>query len=67
VWVGFTRVRKTRVQENVLWVKRVFKEGMVEEATHISLYDLKNGRCLEEFDLEPYGMNIIFSIFRAHR
>jgi hypothetical protein len=67
MWVGFTRVRKTRIQENVLWVKRVFEEGMVEEATHISLYDLKNSRCLKEFDLEPYGMNIVFSIFPADR
>jgi hypothetical protein len=38
---------------------------MVEEATHISLYDLKNCRCLKDFDLEPYGMNIVFSIFPA--
>jgi hypothetical protein len=33
--------------------------------THISLYNLTEGKCLKEFDLEPYGMNIIFSIFTA--
>ena len=67
LWVGFTRVRKTRFQENVQWVKRVFKEGMVERPTHISLYDIAQGRCLQEFDLEVHGMNIIFSIFLADR
>jgi hypothetical protein len=61
-WVGFTRVRKTRVHENILWVKRVFKEGMVEKPTHISLYDLAQRRRLQEFDLEEHGMNIVFSI-----
>jgi len=67
LWVGFTRVRKTRFQENVQWVKRVFKEGMVERPTHISLYDTGQGRCLQELDLEVHGMNIIFSIFHADR
>lgn len=63
VWVGFTRVRKTRLRENILWVKRVFKEGMVEKPTHISLYDPGRGECLREIDLEACGMNIVFSIF----
>jgi hypothetical protein len=62
-WVGFTRVRKTRIHENVLWVKRVFKEGMIEKPTHMSLYDLAQRKQLQEFDLEAHGMNIVFSIF----
>jgi hypothetical protein len=65
VWVGFSRVRKTRFYENVLWVKRVFREGMMEKPTHISLYDVGQHRCLQEFNLEPYGMNTIYSIFPA--
>lgn len=65
-WVGFTRVRKTRIHENILWVKRVFKEGMIEKPTHISLYDLAQRRRLQEFDLEAHGMNIVFSIFPAN-
>jgi hypothetical protein len=65
LWAGFTRVRKTRFQENVHWVKRVFREGMIEKPTHISLYDIGHQRCLQEFDLEAYGMNIVFSIFAA--
>jgi hypothetical protein len=65
LWVGFSRVRKTRFQDNVLWVKRVFKEGMMEKPTHISLYDIRHNRCLQEFDLEPHGVNTIYSIFPA--
>ena len=65
IWVGFTRVRKTLIRENVQWVKRVLREGMLEKPTHVALYDLAAGRCLQEFDLEPHGMNIIFSILPA--
>jgi hypothetical protein len=65
VWVGFSRVRRTRFRENLAWVKRIFKDGMIEKPTHISLYDCRHRRWLQEFDLEPYGMNIIFSIFAA--
>jgi hypothetical protein len=63
VWVGFTRVRKTRFQENVLWVKSVFHEGMQEKPTHITLYDIAARQKLSEFDLESHGMNLVFSIF----
>lgn len=65
IWVGFTRVRKTKFLENVLWVKHVFSPGMMEKATHLALYDIVERRCLQEFDLEPYGMNIVFSVLPA--
>lgn len=65
VWVGFTRIRKTRFRENVLWVKSVLRENVREKPTHIALYDLENKRCLQEFDLEAHGMNVVFSIFSA--
>ncbi len=63
VWVGFTRIRKTRFRENVLWVRSVLREGMREKPTHITLYDIANMRSIQEFDLEAHGMNIVFSIF----
>lgn len=65
IWVGFTRVRKTKFRENVLWVKHVFRPGMTEKPTHFALYDIVDRRCLQEFDLEPYGMNIVFSVLPA--
>jgi hypothetical protein len=62
IWVGFTRVRKTKFRENVLWIRNVFRPGMIVKATHLGLYDVIDRRCLQEFDLEPYGMNIVFSV-----
>jgi hypothetical protein len=64
-WVGFSRVRKTRFQENILWVKKVIKEGMREEPTHIALYDMDSRRRVHWIDVEPYGMNAVFSILSA--
>jgi len=64
-WVGFSRIRKTWYQENVRWVKGVFREGMREKPTHMSLYDLAEKRCIQEFDLEAHGMHVVFSIFKA--
>jgi len=65
VWVGFTRVRKTNFQENILWVRNIFREGMGERPTHIALYDIVAKKCLQEIDLEHNGMNVIFSILPA--
>jgi len=65
LWVGFTRIRKTRFHENVLWLKNAIREGMTEKPSHIALYDIDKGRCLQEYDLEAHGMNVIFSIFPA--
>ena len=64
-WVGFTRIRKTQFKENLRWVKTVFNEGIVVKPTHIALYDIGDKKCLQEVDLEPYGMNTIFSILPA--
>jgi hypothetical protein len=64
-WIGFTRVRKTKFRENLLWVRNVFRDGMGEKPSHIALYDTISHTCLQEFDLEPHGMNVIFSIFPA--
>ncbi|MFZ0815684.1 MAG: hypothetical protein WAM78_09200 [Candidatus Sulfotelmatobacter sp.] len=63
VWVGFTRVRKTQFKENVMWIKHAFKEK--ERSTHIALYDIVERKCLQEIDLECFGMNVIFGIYPA--
>ena len=65
IWIGFTRVRKTRFKENVLWVANILREGVIQKPTHIALYDLTSRQCLQEVDLESHGMNIVFSIFAA--
>jgi hypothetical protein len=65
MWVGFTRIRKTVFAENVRWVKSVLREGTIVKPTHIALYDLVSHQRLREIDLEPHGMNSLFSIFPA--
>lgn len=59
-WVGFTRVRKTRFKQNVLWVKHVFRD--IEMPTHIALYDLAARKCLQEIDVEKLGLNVVFGM-----
>lgn len=63
VWVGFTRVRKTKFMENLNWVKHAFRE--VHMPTHLALYDLSARKCLQEINLESYGVNVLFSILPA--
>lgn len=63
IWVGFTRVRKTKFTENLLWIKHGFQDR--EQPTHIALYDLAEKRCLREIDLERHGLNIVFGIYPA--
>ena len=38
---------------------------MGEQPTHVALYDIVDQKCMAEFNTEPYGLNIIFSIFPA--
>ncbi len=63
VWVGFTRIRSTRFKENLLWAKHGFE--IRNKPTHIALYDLAKKKCLDEIDLEPYGLAVLFSVHSA--
>lgn len=68
VWVGFSRLRPTRFRKNLSWVRHGFlgggKAGVYNTApTRVACYDLQKKTCLKEIDLEPAGLNSIFSIF----
>jgi hypothetical protein len=65
VWIGFTRIRSTRFKENLLWAKHGFENR--NKPTHIALYDLAKKKCLDEIDLEPYGLAVLFSVHNAER
>ena len=62
VWVGFTRVRPTKFKENVAWIK---SRSVRHKPSHIGLYDLHKQECIQEIPLEPHGIGIVFSLFRA--
>jgi hypothetical protein len=60
VWVGFSHIRPTKVRENVAFIMRGFKQV---KGTHIACYDLARRRHVVDIDLEPAGLNAVFSIF----
>ncbi|MEO8246840.1 MAG: hypothetical protein ABI622_06920 [Chloroflexota bacterium] len=59
-WVGFSRIRPTKFRENVGWVARGFRRDI---GTHIGLYDLESGECLQQIELEKYGLSAVFGIY----
>jgi len=65
IWVGFTRIRKTKFQENVRWLKQTFREGTIAKPTHIALFDVQENKCLQEIDLERHGINAVYGILPA--
>lgn len=66
VVVGFSRLRPTRWQENLRWVKhRLGGDGGGLLPTRIAMFDLVDRRLCWEIDLEPYDMNVVFSVHEA--
>lgn len=68
VVVGFTKLRRTKFHEKLIWVKEQFRgELLLSEATRIAAYDLKKEELLweVELDFEAYGLNTIFAIHNA--
>jgi hypothetical protein len=67
IWVGFSRIRYTQLRQNIDWVRRGFRDAdrLPPAPTRIARYDLGGNALLEEIDLEPAGMNTVFSIHTA--
>jgi hypothetical protein len=66
-WLGFTRLRHTRLRQNLSWIRHGFRTTEHHRAmpTRIALYDLEQPAKLREIDLEPAGLNAVFSIHRG--
>ncbi len=64
IWVGFSRIRYTQLRHNVDWIRRGFRDAdrLPPAPTRIARYDLAANALVDEFDLEPAGMNTIFSM-----
>lgn len=61
--VGFSRLRGTRWQRNVRWVKhRLGGDGSGVMPTRVAVFDLKRLELCAEYDVEPAHLNAIFSI-----
>ena len=63
-WVGFSRIRPTKFRENLGWVLQGLKRDF---GTHVGCYDLRTGRSLGQFNVEPHGLSAIFGIYEAIR
>jgi len=59
LWVGFTRVRPTKFVENVAWVRGYADR---HQPSHVALYDLESKTCEQEIELEPHGIDVVFSL-----
>ena len=66
-WVGFSRLRPTRIRRNVSWVKHGLRRVGRHRSgpTRLAAYSLADLRLLDEIDLEPHGLNAVFSILPA--
>jgi len=45
--------------------KNVIRDGIDGKPTQIALPDIVHQRCLQEIEIQPYGLNAIFSILPA--
>jgi hypothetical protein len=66
VVVGFSRLRPTKWKQNIQWVKNQLRGDASDVfPTRIAMFDIRRGRLCWEVNLEPAGMNAVFSIHRA--
>lgn len=64
--VAFSRLRPTKWQENIRWAKRrLGGSGHGLRPTRLVMIDLKRGHLCWEVDVEPAGMNAIFSVHKS--
>jgi len=60
LWVGFTRVRSTKLAENVAWIRNGYSHR--HKPSHLALYDLERKTCVREIELEPHGVEVVFTL-----
>lgn len=66
-WIGFTRIRYTKLRRNLSWLRHGFRETEHhrQRPTRIALYDFEEAALLQEIDLEEAGLGALFSVHRA--
>jgi len=60
-WVCFTRIRPTKFRENLSWVRHPTRE---QRRSHVRLYDLQKGECLQQIETEPFGIGIVANLLK---
>ena len=65
-WVGFSRLRFSRLRKNLSWIRRGFKGSYVHHhPTRVVQVDMNTASIVSEVNLEASGINAVFSILRA--
>ena len=62
VWIGFSRIRATKLRENIGWIAHKLKRSA---PTHIAHYDLERRTLTREISLEEHGLSAVFSVLSA--
>ena len=64
ILVGFSRIRPTKIKQNIQWIKGKLKSGQIygRQKTRICLVDIRKNEMIDFFDLEKLNINVIFSI-----
>lgn len=67
VIVGFSRLRPTKIVENIMWVRGQLnlKDYIGKMPTRIVAYNLKTQKSEWEFNLEDIGLHTLFSVHLA--
>lgn len=60
-FVGFSRIRPTKLHDNLRWIKTLGAAKAVRP-TRVSRYDLRNRTWVQDYDLEGLGLAAVFSI-----
>lgn len=60
LWVAFSGFRPTKFAENIAWVRNGGTHR--RKPSHVALYDLEGKTCEQEIDVEPHGIEVIFSL-----
>ncbi len=64
--VGFSRLRHTKLRQNLSWLKQGFKTaaGYRTLPTRVAAYDLEGAKLLHQWNIESAGLNAMFSILK---
>jgi hypothetical protein len=65
LYVGFTRLRRTKMEDNLRWIKEKFTGNMEPLPSRIAKYDLKNRQLVDEYVVPEGYTDLIFSIIPA--
>ncbi|NIM00956.1 MAG: hypothetical protein GTO30_21000 [Acidobacteria bacterium] len=67
VLVCFSRIRPTKIAENLRWLQHKLggRANSGSLPTRVALFNIRESRKLWEYELEPFDINVVYSVFVA--